>query len=679
MKLENDQLRVVIDEKDGSMISLYNKELGREVIGAPEKAENFRLSVPLPEDWTYTVFGKDMPAAVTGCDDGTVEIAWDRITVCGKESGICLKATLSLSGDELEARMEIVNNSDYKIDYVWYPVIGGVERLSEKYTDDLYKPHFCGMIDRDIYGNDWVEESNRYWYTAREFKSAVYPQSSHMQFSLLANPESGLYLSSKDHTDFYSGFYYEHERKNTPMTISIVKAPFLEPQESYHSCKNVVSFYRGSWHTAAGKYKKWLNTWFQRKKRPEWVENLDGWLAFQGHCGDMHIAHPFAEYPTWLEKARSAGLNTIHVHCGVHEEGIEGGYPYWTNVSSRMGGREELTRVLDDIHAKGGRVITFTKDNKVNQGIEGFHEKFRKYAVRLRDGANPRVSYSVGTLDLLQSGAQLAVMCRANREWQDFITKQMEGIASMGFDGNMIDEWCSGMDLCMAKDHGHRKPTAVFSGQHELGKRISEVSLKQNPEFLLAGEEIWDAAYEYMDLSFARGGCAQWWGRDPRFYEIFAYTIPGIQCTAEILENEYLHLNYAFACGYMLVLCIDYYHSGPDAYPEFAAYFKEVIRIRGAVRRYFTKGEFRDDLDYFVISAGQVKAKSHRLGQNDLIVLYNEGEEAEVSLPLGNAVEKVIVYTPFEENEIISGVESVNRILPGKSMLAVEVIRKDGK
>ena len=527
MKLENDVVQVCIDEQDASIISLYNKELGRNAVCAPQKAENFRLSVPLQQDWTYTVFGKGMPAAVSKKEkDGneTVEIVWEGITVCEKKSGICLKATLSLSGDELISRMEIQNDSEYKIDYVWYPVIGGVERLSENYTDDLYKPHFCGIIDPDIYGNDWVEESNRYWYTAREFKSAVYPQSSHVQFSLLANPESGLYFSSKDHVDFYSAFYYEHERKNTPITISIVKAPFLEAGESYHSCENVVSFYKGSWHTAAGKYRAWLTTWFQRKERPEWVENLDGWLAFQGHCGDMHIAHPFQEYPLWLEKARSVGLNTIHIHCGVHEEGIEGGYPYWTNVSKRMGGKEKLSEVIDEIHAKGGRVITFTKDNKVNQGIEGFHEKFQKYAVRLRDGANPRISYSVGTLDLLQSGAQLAVMCRANKEWQDFITEQMEGIAAMGFDGNMIDEWCSGLDLCMAKDHGHQKPTAVFSGQHELGRRISEVSKRQNPEYLLAGEEIWDAAYEYMDLSFAPCARPQRWWRYPRFYESCAYT-----------------------------------------------------------------------------------------------------------------------------------------------------------
>ncbi len=672
MKLENDFLRICLNDKTGSIIGFYNKILRKEAISDIKNAENFRLSVPLPEDWTYTVFGKELEAHMKFLDGGKIEIQWCNICVKGRKTDIKVTAVLWLYKDELQSRVMIDNQSEYKIDYLWYPIIGGVRKLSEQSTDDLYIPRFCGSIDKNIYEKDWVDENNRYWYTAREFKSVVYPSKSNFQFSLLANGESGLYFSSKDNKDFYSGFYYEHERKNTPMTISIVKAPFIKAGGTYVSCENVVSFYKGSWHVAAGKYRDWMNTWFVRKKRPRWVKEMDGWLAFQGHCGDMHIAHPFDEYPSWLLKARNVGLNTIHIHCGVHEEGIEGGYPYWSNVSERMGGRKKLTEVIDEIHRMGGRVVTFTKDNKVNQGIEGFFEKFQKYAVQLRDGATPHISYSVGTLDLLNSGAQLAVMCRGNKEWQDFIVDQMEEIAKLGFDGNMIDEWCSGMDLCMSECHGHERPTAAISGQHELGRRISEVSLKHNPEYLLAGEEIWDAAYEYMDISFARGGCAQWWGRDPRFYEIFAYTMPDMQCTAEILENEYSHLNYALACGYMLVLCIDYYHSGPEVYPEFAAYFKEVIRIRQEVRSYFVDGIFRDDLDY-ECSNGYVKYKSHHLKGNDLVIVYNDGDKAAFEIPLNKMAKSVIVREPGKENKIFYNDMKLQGQIDGQKMMAFEI------
>lgn len=671
MLLENSKVRVEFNDADGSLISLYNKELGTDLIRCKSACENFRLSIPLATDWTNIIIGKGHLAQLTRVSAESGEIYWENISVAGKIENIAVRASVRLEGDEFRSTISIINNSAHKIDYVWYPVLGGIERLGDDKKDDLYQPYFCGIIHKDIYGSDWIDENNRYWYTSREFKSIVYPKTTNMQYTFLANDERGLYLSSYDNVDFHTGFYFEHERANTPMTLSIVKARFIAPGENYASCDNVVAFYKGSWHVAAWKYKMWLESWMVRADRPSWVKNLDGWLAFQGHCGDMHIAHPYEQYPQWLDKARLAGLDTIHIHCGVHEEGIEGGYPYWTNYSQRMGGLPKLKEVIGKIHEMGGRVVTFTKDNKVNLGLPEYEEKFAKHAIKLRDGANPRVSYCVGTLDMLCSGAQLAVMCRGDKEWQEFILEQMEEISRVGFDGNMIDEWCSGLELCMSTEHGHEKPVDQISGQHELGKKIRTASKQENPEFLLAGEELSDVAYEYMDFSFSRGGVNQWWGRDPRFYEMFRMSIPKFQCTAEILENEYPHLNYAFACGYMLILCIDYYHGGPDAYPEFADYFKEVIRIREQVRDFFNDGEFRDVLDYEV--AGGAKLTSFRLDKKELVVVYTESENCNARISFSRSAKSVIVRSPYMKDNCLKDMSVFEAEIPANRILTLEI------
>lgn len=677
MILENSKLKVQFDDSDGAIISLFNKELNRDAITSPQSAENFRLSIPLETDWTHIVIGKGLAAecSLTAPDKG--QLFWKEIPVQGKAESITVRADVWLDQDELRSTVTVENVSPYKIDYIWYPILGGVTKLSDREPDNLFQAFFCGTVQENIYESDWVDENNRYWYTAREFKSAVYPKTSSMQFINLFNSKSGLYVSSEDNKDFYTGFYLEHQRASTPMTLSIVKAPFMKPGEKHTTCVNVLSFYKGSWHIAGDKYRHWLSSWMTRADRAPWVKDLDGWLAFQGHSGDMHIAHPYEEYPQWYEKAKAVGLNAVHIHCGVHDEGIEGGYPYWNNYSKRMGGKEKLLEVIKEIQDQGGRVITFTKDNKVNQGLPEYGEKFWKYAIRLRDGANPRIAYNVGTLDMLCSGAQLAVMCRGNSEWQDFIVEQMEEIAKVGFDGNMIDEWCSGLDLCMAEDHGHSKPTGQLSGQHELGKRIRAVSKAANPEYLLAGEELCDAAYEYMDLSFSRGGCAAWWGRDPRYYEVFRYCIPNLQITAEILENEYSHLNYALACGYMMVLCIDYYHSGPEAYPEFAAYFSEIIRIRKAIRSYFVYGEFRDALDYMNEADGGGRLKSYRLKGKEMLVLYSGGEAFDYAVDLKRCVNNILKRSPFSPDESMTAASRLTGSVPKNSIVVFELDREN--
>lgn len=671
MYIENGVLRVTFSDIDGSIIEFKNKKLGIDVVKSKEKCESFRLSIPLKDDWTYMSNDTYSILTINKTSDSSAEMIWNNIYVKEKTEEITITANVWLDEDNFASNVKVENNSTYTIDYVWYPIIGGITKLTGE-DDDLYRPDFGGNVEKNIYEKEWGSYESRFWYASREFKMLVYPSSNLMQWISLSNSKCGMYFNSKDNKDFYTCFFIEHERKNSPMKFSIVKAPYIEPRETYTSCENIISFYSGTWHKAAEKYRDWLAGWLKPKKSADWIRELDGWLAFQGHAGDMHIEIPYCEYPSWLKKAQSVGLNTIHIHCGVHEEGIEGGFPYWSNFSKRMGGRKKLVEVLKQIKESSGHAVTFTKVSKVNIGLPEFHEKFSKHTIKLRDGSYPRACYAIGTLDMLQTGAQLANMCHADKIWQDFIVYEEEKIAETGFDGNMIDEWCTHNILCMSKDHGHKKPVDQIKGQLELGRRISEVSLRHNAEYLLAAEEIWDASYEFMDMCFGRGS----WGG--RFFEIFKYSMPWIKRTAEINENNYEFLNYSFSCGFMFALCFDNYHSGPEAYPEFSSYLKEIIRIRGEVREYFLDGEFRDYLDYEdMLEAGydNVKVKSYKLGTRELIIVYNNGDDVEIHVPFSEHTKSVILRSPFNENIMLETICTFRCTLKTNFCVVFEVMK----
>jgi hypothetical protein len=277
------------------------------------------------------------------------------------------------------------------------------------------------MLKKDIFHSDWPSYENRYYYHSREHLLFFYPEVwMTMQWMSLFCKEAGLYLSSYDNENFSTGFVFEHERANMPMTAGIIKSPFVRRGEKWRSPANVVSFHAGDWHVGADKYRGWCASWMKPRHIPRWIENLDGWLSVQGHAGDMHILYRYDDYPGLAKSAMKLGLGALHLHCGVHEEGIEGGYPYWNNYSKTMGGKRKLLEAIRRIHRNGGRVITFTKDNKVNIGCRDFKSRFSQYQIVTRDGAGLRSAYPVGTLDSFKASQQLACMCRACRQWADF-------------------------------------------------------------------------------------------------------------------------------------------------------------------------------------------------------------------------------------------------------------------
>ena len=671
VQISSSKLRVLFDEETGGIKQIENLERGFTGIDAEGLVENWRLSVPLDKDWTYIVYGKDMKVSNKKCAGDSVTFEWDGIEIEDNIQPVKIIAQFEVEDDELHCSMTIENKSRYPIDYVWFPIISGVTQLYPGESDSLCIPtSFQDDIKKDIFSKDWLDYRNRYWYQAREVLYYGYPFNGLiMQWIDLFNSnfKCGLFLSSQDNERFCTLFIIEHERAKSPMSFSVVKAPFIKEYETVSLPKAVISLHKGDWHKGAEKYKNWMSKWFKRKKQAEWVRNLDGWLAFQGHAGDYHITVPYEDYPKWLDKANSVGLKTIHVHCGVHEQGIEGGFPYWNNWSKRMGGKEKLLSVIDEIHKKGGYIVTFAKDNKVNLGLPEFFERFYKYAIKARDGGFPQVHYPIGTIDMQFAQAFLANMCRADKSWHEFIVPIFEDLAKTGLDGVMIDEWCSGHHFCFDKSHSHSRPSDQWIGQLELGRKIASVWYQHNPDHLLAGEEIWDASYEFMDLSFSRGSAS-------RAYQIYRYTLPWLQRTAEILEGQYDHLNHAFACGHIFALCFDYYHSGPEVYPRFSSYLKDVVRIRSEVRPYFLDGEFFDNLHHSIDSDSDVEFRSYRLSEDELVIVYNRTPNTvSFNLKFDWKPNSIIIRAPGEENLVKEGRTVFNGDLEGYHMITLEL------
>jgi len=267
----------------------------------------------------------------------------------------------------------------------------------------------------------------------------------------------------------------------------------------------------------------------------------------------------------------------------------------------------------------------------------------------------------------------------------------MRKLAGLGLDGIMLDEWASGIVYCFSKEHGHNDPVDPARGQLQLGKMIREECDKVNPNFMLAGEEIWDAAFQYLDLSFARGSFDITEEYNSGAFQIMKYTFPYFIRTLEVHNvnlpcpfSAIARVNIAFAYGMVFSVCIDSYRGTLDDCPEFANYLKEVIKIRKYLRRYFGEGIFRDTLEAKIVTQSKnINYATYKKGNDKLIIVWNTDQKKNLTIPISVEIKpkSVRIYSPFQKiitypQVKVSGPFEMKVEVPADRFVALELLSK---
>jgi len=401
--VDNEFLKMSIDKSNGSILQLESKITGAKLIAQKELAENWRLTIPYDGDDSYLVSSKNQRCSEIQVCANEISLRYEGIHIDGKLLNICVSETLCLRGDELQGRIRIENNDTFAIDHVWFPIIGGVHTLLPRSRDKLIIPSWNGTILNDPFLSEFMDSSNRY-YHKKEHLMYAYPKDILMQWIELYNDKVGLFLSSYDNEKFWSIFILEREGQGEGMTFIIVASPFIVPGKRWESPLRVCSLHSGDWHVGADKYRKWCQSWMERRWKPGWIKNFNGWLAIQTHTADGHIYFSYEDFLRVYQSAAKVGLNTIHLHSGVHRGGIEGDYPSWNIYSERMGGKETLVKSINKIKRLGGHIVTFAKDNKVNAGHKDYEQIYSKMEVRMRDGSVARIAYPSSSIESHATG-----------------------------------------------------------------------------------------------------------------------------------------------------------------------------------------------------------------------------------------------------------------------------------
>ena len=681
--LENDVLRVAVSPETGAITGLLNKKLRHELIAFPALAECWRLSIPYEDDSCFMVFSKDQtrrPALER--EDDTLRLTWERIAVGRDDAPIRVTLVLALSGDELLASMEIENASPFTVEHAWFPVIGATGALSADGSDQLLVTDSWGGRNsqlRDLYHRDWtavdwtMAQFHRYYPYRDQHIQFWYPYPLIMQWMEYYVPDRGVFLGSRDNEYFVSRFWLEQDRAESGITFAIIKSPFVGPGQTWRSPESVFAFHAGDWHVGADKYRAWFESWAVKRRVPEWIKRLEAWHSIQTAMADIHVFHEYKDYPKLARQSKDCDVDAIHIHCGVHREGVEGGYPYWNRFSEKQGGREALVKAIHECHEIGVKLITLTKDNRVNAGLPDYETKWKPMEIRHRDGAVGRICYPVGALDTritYGGGKQLATMCMTSPEWRRHQLDEFVKLAELGLDGNQVDEWDCGKFYCFSPEHGHEHPGDMIKSQIAFARELRERTDEVNPEFYYAAEEMFDATFQYFDTSFSRSY------NYPGNKEHFQYTFPHFIRTMEIFEHDYRRLNQAFAHARILLFYIRGGKGTLADFPEFAAYAKELIRLKRVFYSYFREGLFRDtlELEEFTPDDPLLMAATYTHNGNTLAVFHN-GADRHARATFGWAARPVNVrrLAPFEQDQLSENLDTVT--VPPQRLVILEALR----
>ncbi|TAK25826.1 MAG: hypothetical protein EPO26_02300 [Chloroflexota bacterium] len=624
-EISNGQISVRFDAATGSLVSLRNQLTGTELVSEPRLGASFRLLVPLPDYVANYVFGTEQATPMITINDSEAVLHWNGVTsVNGRlDIGVTMRWRLT---DAANVTIEVDNRSPHIVEEVWGPIVGGFQGVG-----DPAKTILLPDDTRDPWRNFRDEAPN--WGYPWPCRAIWYPRPMGMQFVELHNGEEGLYISSEDASGQTTCFHLEKQPHTDPCNgwippavasgihIAVTKHPFVQSGARWVSPNSVIWPHRGDWHAAADRYRAWALTWMKLPSPSDWVRDFTGWQHTIMYTQSDAIHHRFADVPALSDSAKKYDFPCINL-VGFHVGGIERGYPDFS-PEPRLGGEEGLRAAIDDAHKKGVRVLLFSKNNRAHANTERFKKDLIRLATKDRDGEVIQNHYGYDTLDtriIHQSRGRYAIMCPAVKEWQDLIIGETIKMAKLGADGTQYDQICSAPVLCYDPTHNHNPGTALAAGNYEFLNRLRAALDAEGLDFVICGEEPWDALYQWVQIGYCRHKGSREESR------LRKYTFPETIQTVLIDMYDFDRVNFALMLGYPLDFEIKRWRGSLADASALAAYAQSTNVIRRELAGHLMNGVFRDRLDAEV--AGSIEYGVHRATDGSIaVVLMNDQDE----------------------------------------------------
>lgn len=477
-----------------------------------------------------------------------------------------------------------------------------------------------------------------------------YPTRLFMPWMALDAGDCGLYVGCHDDSLQTLTLNADATGAVDAVALSVGHLPFCAPGESVTCAPVVLRPYRGPWHEAAARYRRWADAWFKPVEPPAWLRDASGWqlVILKQQNGELHW--PYADLPRLCELGRENGLSILGLF-GWTEGGHDRRYPIY-EADEAMGGETALREGIRQAHAAGQRVILYTNGQlrdletdwhaghgaqtaAVSERGELFGESWQKY----QDAPPRRMSYG----------------CQSSPAWSDTLLALARKVEALGADGIIFDQLGSAHPTCcFSREHGHTRPSrAIGPGVAATLARVQRELHAVNPDFIVLTEHVTDGINRFVDLTH---GCDIGFTPGPgSFPELLRFTFPEILATQRHPTPVMDRATANWSCLYGFAHEVEYRYWPDRLYidrgivpavadyvrigsppnigmmraldPRAAsAYLRQVIGFERRHADLFRDGRFCDTLG-FVNGNPAVVAKSYRRAGHLGVLLWNPTEQ----------------------------------------------------
>ncbi|MDO8587223.1 MAG: DUF6259 domain-containing protein [Armatimonadota bacterium] len=659
--LENDRVLLDVDPTTGVFARVLDKASKLSLEPPQWMADNFRLVLLTPDKTTATILGKDQKLSDHSVDGNRLVLHWDGPLkdTGGGEHDLSIRMGITATGSSLEFRPHVVNNTRFKVQEVWYPLIGGL-------TD--FAPD----------ASAWVPISTPWEKPVKlPFESAAFQYPGHMimSFACVSSKSLGkcIYFASHDDIARYKVYHLMEvgDKEDKDVFLSIHHSPFTPPGKTFEGSPVVLSFVEGDWRAAGQVYRKWfVDTFGIAPISQDWIRRQSFFLFTMFMLPEGTINYTFKDIPKWARAAKDCGINAVQI-SGWQVGGHDNGYPYYI-PDPRLGTWKDLEDGIRACHKMGVKVFFFVNYQPMMVESNWYKNELHKYREMTADGGHTWMAgWGMGTLSARMGHPKLMTWADLSfPQFRKIIVDQFSKLAEIGGDGVHVDKMFPA-GLCYNPDIPMSPDTSTWEGSMILTREIMAECRKHNPNWAMSFECNWDRMLQF-------GGATWWVGNQLITRKIFP---ENAETLGLYQAYDYLGVNNAVRNGHAVMVAPMNFCRGLD-WPPFAGlarYIKEVKRIRDTLQDAVFYGEVLGQAGVKLtgeMAAGvEYNVFRNRDTGRGVCILTNSGREAQkqtIASFEDNSSGRVRIHTPFGKTYIVKLPAAVE--IPGERIVFVEEI-----
>jgi uncharacterized protein DUF6259 len=612
IRLRGEGIEVVLDRRTGAVTELVATETGWRVQDRAALAMGFQLLIPLPGRRNNLAYAEDQPAPRVEESGTEVVLSWPAVrSRYGGVHQIGVTQRIGIRGRQVVFETTIDNRSDRTVENVCAPCLGDLRAPAP--NDELTS--FCCSYGTASLLRMWPHFDNNcgYWgvdhptqLANRGAKGGLVPVSPYM---LVLARDQGLYIGVTEprydlvtwRAELVPGCQdsmYQRAPADAAIRFSAVHLPFVPPGETRALTPIAVEVFEGDWHAGMDVYRRQLDGWLRRPAPPAWAAEPHSWLQLHINSPEDELRIWFRDLPDVGRECAAAGIRAIQL-VGWNDGGQDRGNPSH-HPDPRLGTPEELRAAIAEIQALGVQVVLFTKFTWADRITD-------RYPVLARDAVRDpygdcyngaAYAYQTATQLLGVNLRHLIPMCFGSEHYLATCEAEFDTVAGLGAAGMLFDESCHHADalLCFDTAHGHPTPWPVYANDGELIRRFRR---RASPDFLYAGEGLYDWQFADYDLSYFRSA-------SPDHLPANRYLLPdALLMTAATGFDDRNIVNQCLLYRYVLSYEPYNFKGRPSDMPRTVEYGRRMDALRTELREWLWDGTFRDTLGATVCCAGE--------------------------------------------------------------------------